>query len=235
MLRRRHAGGVLAELRFAGRVLAEQALVTSQGHLARLHPAREHQDVVRGALREGGLLRTAEGDEGPLPPRRTSLLDEDFLDVAVPGVLRPQHAILHAVRQRTHEDLLGLGAGCPRHGAQWILPEEALILSQHDVARLVPARDHQLPVARVLRILRLLLRGEGDEGPLAGRLAIRLDKNILDLPEFRELGDEEVRGDVGGQGADKNLPACDGCHGWRDEQRRGAVANTMQLIICNVL
>mmetsp|Transcript_72023 Transcript_72023/g.217870 ORF Transcript_72023/g.217870 Transcript_72023/m.217870 type:complete len:225 (+) Transcript_72023:322-996(+) len=104
------------------RVLAEEALVPRDRHLARLGAAREEQGAVRALHGHEGLLGRRERQEGPLAPGVAAGLEEDVRDLAVLGELGPQGPIGDAVRQRANEDLPGAHRGnvlggrlVPRH------------------------------------------------------------------------------------------------------------------------
>mmetsp|Transcript_113221 Transcript_113221/g.316350 ORF Transcript_113221/g.316350 Transcript_113221/m.316350 type:complete len:503 (-) Transcript_113221:201-1709(-) len=165
------------------RALAEHALVAREGHLARLHGPLEHEDIVRRVARHLSLLGGLEVDERPLPARLAPGLEVDLLDVAKLGKLRAQGALRHTVGQGPDEYLLrSLDRGvvhrlrlmaitrrlCRRRSSSsdGVLPEHALVLRKHHVARAGGTREGQVPVARRLRKLRLRGLLEGDERPL---------------------------------------------------------------------
>mmetsp|Transcript_2097 Transcript_2097/g.5127 ORF Transcript_2097/g.5127 Transcript_2097/m.5127 type:complete len:395 (+) Transcript_2097:174-1358(+) len=62
------------------------------------------------------------------------------------------------------------------------LPELALVLRQHHLARLFGARQQEASVSSFLGVGRMLCASERDEGPIATWLASLLEENVVDLP-----------------------------------------------------
>mmetsp|Transcript_121684 Transcript_121684/g.344841 ORF Transcript_121684/g.344841 Transcript_121684/m.344841 type:complete len:453 (-) Transcript_121684:19-1377(-) len=162
----------------------------------------EHVDdlpVLRELIPELGLgdavgQRPDEDLSGGVPWKCTSRIRGVVLGGAVPVAVR--------VAVGSWE----LRRGQARRGRLDVLPEHALVPRHGHLAGPLGAGEREHPVAAVLRVPGLPRRGEVDEGPLAARLAARLDEEVGDRPVLRELRPQLRLRDVVRQGADEDLP-----------------------------
>mmetsp|Transcript_49137 Transcript_49137/g.106865 ORF Transcript_49137/g.106865 Transcript_49137/m.106865 type:complete len:266 (+) Transcript_49137:943-1740(+) len=192
------------------RLLSELPLVPCNGHLAWLQTAGEHEHLVAGHLRQLCLLRRSEGDEGPLPPGLRVGLQVNVDDLPELGELLSQLILGDVVRQGTHEDF-------PRHrhrggisnatcgGNKRLLAEHALISRQCHLAGSKCSRKLKGAVRHLHCKNRLFCSGEGQERPLAARIAVLLQKQILYHAILGELIPQIILRDPVRQRAHKNL------------------------------